>query len=528
MTRHESQQILACSQIIDPMKYRATVYSLFIITLLIPVCVYLQQKLPFMETLLHSDALFGSFLFEDVLKDFDNYKSWHVSPNPALIPDFLGYLAAYLLTRDHYLSVPIYFFVQLCLLSTVLYGLYRHFFTQELSLATTLLVVSLLVGITLIASGPPYSFLLMSGYHIGNFIMLLAALWLFLNLLDGDQAARDTGLLIVILFLASLSDRLIIVNTVVPIALITTTLLALRQLQPSLGIRVYVVLALGSAGMFFSKYTMPYEINYSNFGFAPSIYKIPWGLEILLEVLQQSFKGTPQWLSISLLVTGSIALFVAAFRLVSSISTPAVLLGKPLLLCAFVLASIGCTFAAPVIHATVFPRYLLPFFLLPFILAPVLIIKEKWNSTLTTRRVVLVLAIGSVLANVYVLQKGERQLLMSYYPEDIACIDRTLAEHEVTFGIAQYWDARYIAAYAKQSSPQIAHVYPNLKPYRWMISESLFRDRYDFAIIHMQTYMMYTLNEQYLVELNGPPSHTVVCGVRKLLIYKNNGLSTGN
>ena len=109
------------------MKYRATVYSLFIVTLLIPVFIYLQQKLPFMESLLHSDALTGAFLIEDVLKDFGHYSSWHVSPNPALFPDFLGYLIAYLLTRDHYLSVPIYFSYQLVLLSTVLYGLYRHF-----------------------------------------------------------------------------------------------------------------------------------------------------------------------------------------------------------------------------------------------------------------------------------------------------------------------------------------------------------------------------------------------------------------
>jgi hypothetical protein len=38
---------------------------------------------------------------------------------------------------------------------------------------------------------------------------------------------------------------------------------------------------------------------------------------------------------------------------------------KPLLLSAFVLVSIGCTFTSPVIHASVFPRYLLPFFLPP-------------------------------------------------------------------------------------------------------------------------------------------------------------------
>jgi hypothetical protein len=510
------------------MKYRATLYSLLIITLLIPVFIYLQQKLPFMEALLHSDALYGSFLIEDVLKDFDNYRSWHVAPNPSLFPDFLGYLIAYLLTRDHYLSVPIYFFGQLCLLCTILYGLYRHFFNQELALATTLLIVSMLIGITLTASGPPYSLLLMSGYHIGNFIMLLAVLWLFFNLLDGNHTSRDTGLLIVILFLASVSDRLIIVNTVAPVALITTMLLALGQLQLPLAIRIYVVLAVGSAGMFFSKYTMPYEVNYASYGFAPSIYKIPYGLEILLDVLQQCFKSTPQWLSITLLVAGSIILCLAAFRLVSSISTPAVMREKPLLLCAFVLASIGCTFAAPVIHASVFPRYLLPFFLLPFVLAPVLIVTQTWMALAMTRTIVLILALGPGLANVYALQKGDRSLQMVYYPEDIACIDKALAEQEATFGIAQYWDARYIAAYARESSPQITHVYANLQPYRWMISETQFRDRYDFAIIHLQTYPIYTLNEQYLVELNGPPSYATQCGVRKLLVYKNNGLSTGN
>jgi len=510
------------------MKYRVTVYSLFIVTLLIPVFIYLQQKLPFMESLLHSDALTGAFLIEDVLKDFGNYGSWHVSPNPALFPDFLGYLIAYLLTRDHYLSVPVYFSYQLILLSTVLYGLYRHVFNRELALATTLLVVSLLIGITLTATGPPYSTLLMAGYHIGNFIMLLAVVWLFLNLQDGHHTNRDTGLLIVVLLLASVSDRLILVNTVAPVALITTLLLALRQLQLSVAIRVYVALAVGSAGMFFSKYTMPYEVSYANYDFSPSFYKIPYGLEILLDVLQQCFKNTPQWLSITLLVTGSIILCLAAFRLVNSIRKPAVMREKPLLLSAFVLASIACTFAAPVIHATVFPRYLLPFFLLPFILAPILLMKQNWLVLAVTRRIVLGLALCTMLLNVYALLKGERRLQTVYYPPDIACIDRALAEQKVTYGIAQYWDARYIAAYARESSLEIAHVYPNLQPYRWMISETQFRDRYDFAIIHQQTYPMYTLNEQYLVELNGQPSYAALCGERLILVYKNNGLTTGN
>ena len=101
-------------------------------------------------------------------------------------------------------------------------------------------------------------------------------------------------------------------------------------------------------------------------------------------------------------------LCLAAFRFVSSISTPAVMREKPLLLCAFVQASIGCTFAAPVIQATVFPRYLFPFFLLPFVLAPALIMNQKWMALAMTRRIVLILALGPGLANVYALQKGDR------------------------------------------------------------------------------------------------------------------------
>jgi hypothetical protein len=70
-----------------------------------------------------------------------------------------------------------------------------------------------------------------------------------------------------------------------------------------------------------------------------------------------------------------------------------------------------------------------------------------------TRRIVLILVLGPGLANGYALQKGDRQLQMVYYPEDIACIDKALAEQEATIGIAQYWDARYIAAYARESPP---------------------------------------------------------------------------
>lgn len=87
---------------------------------------------------------------------------------------------------------------------------------------------------------------------------------------------------------------------------------------------------------------------------------------------------------------------------------------KPLLLCAFVLEGIGCTFAAPVIHASVFPRYLLPSFLLPFVLAPVLIVAQTWKALAMTRRIVLILALGPGLANVYALQKGDRPLQMAY------------------------------------------------------------------------------------------------------------------
>tara|TARA_B110000116_G_scaffold164085_1_gene141916 strand:- start:978 stop:1322 length:345 start_codon:yes stop_codon:yes gene_type:complete len=108
-------------------------------------------------------------------------------------------------------------------------------------------------------------------------------------------------------------------------------------------------------------------------------------------------------------VAGSIILCLAAFRLVSSISTPTVMREKPLLLCAFVLASIGCTLAAPVIHASVFPgTSFLPFFLLPFVLAPALIVAQTWMALAMTRRIVLILALGPGPANVYALQKGDR------------------------------------------------------------------------------------------------------------------------
>jgi hypothetical protein len=40
-------------------------------------------------------------------------------------------------------------------------------------------------------------------------------------------------------------------------------LVALRQLQLSLGTRIYAALAVGSAGIFVSKYTMPHEVNYA-------------------------------------------------------------------------------------------------------------------------------------------------------------------------------------------------------------------------------------------------------------------------
>ncbi|MDP3558793.1 MAG: hypothetical protein Q8R79_00390 [Legionellaceae bacterium] len=107
---------------------------------------------------------------------------------------------------------------------------------------------------------------------------------------------------------------------------------------------------------------------------------------------------------------------------------------------------------------------------------------------------------------------------LDLYPHDVACIDKFLKKENLQYGIAQYWDAKYIQAFSRQSLVLAQHS-PALEEQRHMTSNVFFRPLYDFAIISKYAPPPYIISQEKLLAINGYPKKTAICKNHILLIY---------
>lgn len=467
----------------------------------------------------------------DIFHDLANHgviKDWIIPSSPCFFPDWLIFFLATLLAKDIYLQFLFVACLNTALLYVVVRFLYGEFFGKEKTILFTICSIGIFLFFSLNLV-QPYVLLFVLGFHCGGFIVGLFYVLIQLKLIPIVNNHQKVSLLLFFIILISLvmglSDPLFVVQFSFPILFSFLMMYTKREI---------------SCCKLFSFVVIP--LCFSLFGFALIPYLIPkdqlWhyfppqslALDSVMTNIKTnglfilySFKNLLKfsWLSYSIFIFYlTIVFFFIRNSFIKNNK-------KQLFFTGFIFFSLVITSLSFVLARLPTPteRYLLTLFLLPIVLFFYIDSFFKDNKLVTS---ILVISAFSVI--IYLILSSEslfyKKLFLvktSYYPLEIACIDKAISSGSI--GIAQYWDARYITFLSKKNIA-INSVLGDLTPLLWATNSQRYnQNAYDFAIIDQDnTVTTGKLDESLIIDNNRIPQRIVLCGNKKLLIYVKGGL----
>jgi hypothetical protein len=306
-----------------------------------------------------------------------------------------------------------------------------------------------------------------------------------------------------------LSDRLTLLQVIVP--LIVTTLLFRREV----GVRTTLIS------------TLPLLIG-SFVGYAlyllviPNPIRNPAGVGVMFPNIQ--FDTDSNWYFSFVVLVLVMAVMALATRLSRKTNSSACL-DKSEYFRVFVALSILVTVFVLSLKqdGVIRARYMGNVFYFSLIIGVSVLSKNLiWSRFLVIPSVVLLMILGSL--------KGYENYTLNgfsseFYPSDIKCLDEGMVGSGVSMGVAQYWDARYIESFSKRQLEIAQYGYNDstkmLVKKEWITKRSLFKDRYDFAVVGVRQKVgdFDRSPRDLILAVNGPPSNFYMCGKYEIYEY---------
>jgi len=465
------------------------IFSL-IINLYLIILFFGNSKDGFHEFFFNSDCLYLSSLYRDLIVDHNSLNGWSLNPSPNFFPEWPVYFLFNYLSGDFRIASFLYAlfnFFGISLLITLIYktafqGISWLYLAYVNFAMSTFLLLYIVDG-EYILSG----LIFLSAFHNGVLISSLLGMWLFLVYLKKEKKYWIPGILFILSFFATLSDRLFLVFFTLPL-LSTLVLWKERSLRPKLILTTCWTVAGTIAGFVaFSMFERSSAVSFLEVsGRMFNFEKIPASFEF--------FTGQMQGYILSggfraLILLGSAASLIVAIvlsiRFIFSRKSVLPLQAKigMILLTSFIVIVI----LNPIINGTYMAitiiRYNIHALFIAVTLSSVFFfyLSEKWKSF---RAVFLIIALlislsQLVFALSYKLPKkaaNDFSKELDYYPEKIAIIDSLAGVYNLRNGISDYWHAKQTTFFSKNNLI-VRHVYQNLGIYnhvsnkKWYISE---------------------------------------------------------
>lgn len=478
---------------------------------------------PAQAHLVHSDALYLPVLFDDLARQGGRLADWFLTPAPYFFPDMPLYGLAWLAGDDVFAQTMTFALLQTALMALAIYLLARQALADaRLPAAAALSIVFIWLGLH---ADDPFVRLFASAHHYGAFIaaLLLCALWL------GQDTDRANGrnrfalaAIAGITFVTTLSDALFLAHTALP--MLAAALLCRHGAAPATRPRRAALLLLvpALAGMLAYRFVVTHPTRFPT---RLSLSDLPRNLDEIINICSTLFGGRPLLAAALLLSLGfGAACTLASLRRRSLPGVP-----RPLhLFGAFAALSCLASIAALLLSKNVLPvpRYLIGALSMPLIaglFALVHFLDARWRHAGPMLCLALCLAFSGLLASQAWPLRDVRDTDRYYYPEQVACIDRTLAAAGARYGMAQYWDAKRLQALSRQPLT-LAQYTGELGQMEWITSTRFYRPNYDFAIIAGQESAEFRLPRARVAALGGEPAQEVACGDRTVLLYETGRL----
>ena len=489
------------------MKTRTKIYS-FVLLAIFVGCAVLQFLAAgnIQALMLNADALNIPTVVDNLISHDGSLSHWYLSPAPYLFPDALVHTVIHPMTESMYARLAIFAAVQIVLLFLLLWKLAVRTLRNH-PLAIAVAITGQLTWMAVFRGGP-YDQIMTAGFHYGAFLISIAVVTLSFGT---THRYRNWCMMAILCCLTSLNDNIFLIQTTIPLVL-TLLLVAIfdGEHRAHRFITASVVMFSSVFGSISYGFVISKDTRYPiHFGVHKFLVNADGVRDISLEFIR-----THEPIAVALIVSCLLAVFYLV-RLAKRIrrTTPIAMLSI------FAFASVISTCAGLVLATTneMTLRYFIPVFSWPVIIVGFIIFNTEmlWGK--------LPLLVASVAALILSLNTSTvvdtHGIDRAYYPEEIACIDRTLPSSKAIHGMANYWDAKYIQAFSKRDITLAQHL-DILMPMKWITTQDYFRTTYDFAIISTNSPPAYTLSQELLVKKYGEPISATTCGTRIVLVFQ--------
>jgi hypothetical protein len=417
----------------------------------------------------NSDTLYLPSIFKDIFIDKTGISGWHLNAAPNFFPDMFFYFIFNGIFQDFKTAMLLFsafqYGVLLYLLNLVFKEASSYITWNYLALGNLLML--LIFFVTSVTGDFSYTFYLLSiSYHLGPFIMtLICLLQLIKYLKTGNN--KFLYFLFIVGFLAALSNRLFLVMFVFP-SLSLILLLPKKDLKKRILKLLLVLLGLTVLGILTfnlikgSKIIYIASTDWKLFNFSNIIpsFKV-MASQHLRYMYLMDFRGIVSLLSIiSFALTCYISYkylyriyyrkdkeynWVKAFFAFFACAFFVIVLFTPVINGSY----IGTAIMRYNVHVFYFALFSYTFIVYYFLRS------SKKHGHRLFKYVFLVGFSTIVLYTIYFPFKSSTKLSTStyfnYYPEYIECADKIAKEHNLQYGVAEYWLAKKITMFSKQN-----------------------------------------------------------------------------
>lgn len=506
------------------MKYRN--YLPIILICIAALIVAFKSDHSLFNAIINSDALYIPIMVDDIFSRGGDLQKWHLTPAPYFFPDGLLYFLITLARIRLYPGIYVYAIFQYLITVGFVYLIYQTINqkkspTAAAVVAITFIVLALFVGdsVTLSTTGNTFLFILTIAFHYGSFLASLIAFWVVIKYLDSESCHKSNLYLPLILTLVcaatTLSDSLFIVQFTAPILVALAFNYVRSQRKGSLKYLIlFIVIILGSLLGHFAY--DPLIANKSKYAIGIDLSNLNEKINTLISFAIQLYSKQP------IVATGLILFYAYAllslFRSFIKIDNQKSKVEKNLLI-DFSLFSTLSMLSANILasHMQFGIRYIIPLFYLP-IICTALVLTEKIHEKILNKLLIitsLALLIGSSTLDNDTHVKQQRS--------EAICIADAIDSTSLKHGVATYWDAKLIQAFASNDI-RIAQFTGDLQEYRWITNSDWYRPTYDFLIISNDQVNFYKIPIAKITAINGEASKIVNCGEKQLLIFGQNKL----
>lgn len=486
-------------------------------------------------TYFNSDTLYLPSVYKDLFIDKSGFAGWHLNGAPNFLPDMLLFFIVRIFFSKFTTACLVYSMLQLVIVLFLLSWLYKSILEQIRlkHISAAILLMGMFLLVTLLDNDFVYTFYLFSiSYHMGTFMMcLLAAIFAFRYIKNGEKTILYW--LFALITIATICDRLFLVLFSLPVLSWVVMLFFKQDDRKKILWLLLVNISAAALGLFLfrmvrlSGYIHIISLSWKVFNFDNVASSLSIFLEQHTSYLKSfGVRGLINILFILSLIIHIVLLVRNIYRLLKA--KPVNSYSKIYYLLFFVAFSI-IVLLTPVVNGSYvgwailrYNIYALYWGIFSWGYLFYTFFRRTKNRFLYLSQgvVILLFLVASIISFAKNPPGKGLKKLINHYPDKVKCIDEFSRMKNVHYGIAEYWNAKYITMFSRENV-RVYTVFNNLAPWYHVSNENWYyvdgkgkygNPEFEFVIADK-------LDKQKIMERLGEPIDSVIC-LDDIKVYK--------